>query len=277
MKFVDKTVYLVIIFITALVISGPVFPASYDSVTPTQPPRIPVTDYGGGSHGIVDFLFLRYSFEIVDLLGLGFGYNYVDTFENTDTAYNIGAGFLYLTGSATLGTTNIDVYNWNLPLNANLGFRVLGTKDSNNLMLFGGIHWTYTWLLVDIDYGVHDAYLYGSAYGPLFGAKGQIVVNSDVTIIPFYVFHHAIFDYSLEYDGIPVDVEIDPVTSHFFGFDIKFGSVSLGALFDMINNTDNDKITIMITYDLDYTSSAAQSSNVKEETKKENKRVKKTK
>ncbi|HNX25241.1 MAG TPA: hypothetical protein PKG60_14435 [Spirochaetota bacterium] len=279
MKYFRKTIRIFTFFIALVIQSNYGYSATYDSLTPTQPPRIPVTDYGDGSHKILDFLYLRYSFDIGDLNGIGFGYNYVNNFENTNTAYNLGAGFLYLNGTGSVDTTDVDIYNWNLPLNANLGMRILGTQNSNNLMLIGGLHWTYTWLVVDINSGEHDAYLYGPAYGPLFGAKAQFVLSKDVTIIPFYIFHHAIFDYSLEVDGYPVDVDIDPVTSHFLGFDIKFGSLSLGALFDMLNNTDNDKITIMFTYDLDYNSnaSAAESSTEIDETKKDNKKLKKAK
>ncbi len=238
--------------IILLITSSPGFSQNSEELRPTQPPRIPIADYGGGGHRILDFMYLHYSFEEFDLDGASAGFNYVN--DNDELAYNFGAGFLYMSGSGT----GFDIYNWNLPLNANLGKRVYGTKDGNSLMIFGGVHWTYTWLLVDLDAYDYDVYVYGPAYGPILGAKGKIKIDENISFIPFYIFQHAIFDLTVEVDGIEQDVDIDPVTSHIFGFDIQVGAWSIGAILDMLNNTDNDKITIMFTYDLDFTNQSAE-------------------
>ncbi|GEM_PF-634084 len=223
------------------------FALDMEALTPTQPPKLPVTNFDTGTHIVTDFMFLHYSFDEFDLNGGGLGFNYVDNYEKM--AYNFGAGITYLQGSAS--DIDLDIYCPSIPLNANIGFRIAGNPDTSNLMVFGGIHWMYMWLIA--TYGEYDAYVYGPVYGPLAGAKAEIKMTPSVSIIPYYVFHHAIFDITVEVEGIERDVDIDPVTSHLLGFDIKFGEFSIGALIDTLNNTDNNKITILFSYDLNIT------------------------
>ncbi|HOP63359.1 MAG TPA: hypothetical protein PK358_13955 [Spirochaetota bacterium] len=239
-----------VLFLLLIFISTNSFAQDTSEFRPTQPPRIPVTDYDTGSHRIMDFLYMHYSFEEFDLDGGGLGYNYVDSFDQA--GYNLGIGFLYMQGSSSSLPEDLDIYVWNLPLNANLGFRIAGSPDSNSLMIFGGLQWMYMWL--DASYGEIDVYVYGPAYGPVAGFKGEIKVTPSVSFIPYYIFQHTMFDLTVEVEGYEQDVDIDPVTSHLLGFDIQFGEFSVGALLDMLNNTDNDKITIFFSYDFDYKS-----------------------
>lgn len=237
------------VFVYLVIAVTPALSLDQSELRPTSPPRIPVTDYGDRPHRIMDLMYLHYSFEGFSMDGGGLGFNYVSNVEQV--GYNIGGGLLYMSGGDDTNTFDIDV--WNLPLNANLGFRVLGEQDTHNMILFGGFHYTYTWIYITFD--KYDIYVYGPAYGPLFGAKAQLKLSSYVSFIPYYVFQHTTFDYTVEVDGKTMDVPMDAVTSHLLGFDIQFGPFSVGALLDMLNNTDNDKITIMITYDFDYAAS----------------------
>lgn len=220
------------------------------ALSPTQPPRIPVTDYDTGPHRILDLMYMHYSFEEFDLDGGGIGFNYVNSHEKM--AYNLGIGAMYAQGSSSSLPEDLDVYLGSIPLNGNIGVRLLGTPETSNLMVFGGIHWMYMWFVA--VYGEYDLYIYGPVYGPLAGAKAEIKVTPSVSIIPYYVFQHSIFDITFEFEGIERDVDIDPVTSHLIGFDIKVEGFSVGAMLDMLNNTDNDRITILFTYDFDYQS-----------------------
>lgn len=217
---------------------------------PTQPPRIPVTDYDTGPHRIMDIMYLHYKFEEFTLDGGGLGFNYVDLWDKV--GYNLGIGVTYMQGSSSSLPEDLNVYVTTLPLNGNIGYRLLGNADSSNLMIFGGLSWMYMWFVA--TYGDYDVYLYGPAYGPVAGLKGEIKLTPSVSIIPYYIFQHTIFDVTVEVDGIAQDVDIDPVTSHLFGFDVKFAEFSVGALLDMLNNTDNDRISIFFTYDFDYKS-----------------------
>lgn len=240
-------VFIIISFFILLLIPDLSFALDTEALTPTQPPRIPVTDYDRGTHIITDVMYLHYSFDEFDLDGGGLGFNYVDNFEMI--AYNFGGGVTYLQGSGK--DIDLDIYSPSIPLNANIGFRLLGNPDSSSLMVFGGVHFMYMWLIA--VYGEYDAYVYGPAYGPLAGAKAEIKMSPSVSIIPYYVFHHVIFDMTVEVEGEEQDVDIDPVTSHLLGFDIKVGEFSIGALLDTLNNTDNNKITILFSYDLNIT------------------------
>jgi len=238
------------VVILFLIISLKVYSQDAGEFRPTQPPRIPVTDYDSGSHRIFDFLYMHYSFEDFTLDGFGLGHNYVDMYEQA--AYNIGVGFLYMEGSSNSLPEDLDVYVATLPINGNIGYRIHGTRETNNIMIFGGIHWMYMWF--EAIYGDYDIYAYGPAFGPMGGLKAEFKVTPAVSIIPYYVFHHTIFDITVEFEGNKQNVDIDPVTSNLIGFDIKIGAFSIGALLDAFNNTDNDKITILFSYDLDYRS-----------------------
>ncbi|MBP9044511.1 MAG: hypothetical protein KBG49_13585, partial [Spirochaetes bacterium] len=61
-----------------------------------------------------------------------------------------------------------------------------------------------------------------------------------------------------------VNADVDPVTSHLFGFDIKFSGFSIGALLDALNNTDNNKITIIASYDFDYADNSEREKSAKQ-------------
>lgn len=246
-KFLPFIILTFTIFIAAEGIS---FSQDATEFRPTQPPRVPVTDYDTGPHRIADFLYMHYSFEEFTLDGGALGFNYVDRYEQI--AYNFGGGVMYMQASSSSLPEELDIYVAAIPLNANIGYRLIGNADTHNLMVFGGLHWMYMWFVA--VYGVYDVYVYGPAFGPLAGLKGEIKLTPSVSIIPYYAFQHTIFDLTVEVEGIAQDVDIDPVTSHLFGFDVKFGEFSVGALLDALNNTDNNKITIMFSYDFDYKS-----------------------
>lgn len=236
-----------LLLLTILLNTDLSFALDTEALTPTQPPRIPVTNYDTGTHIITDVMYLHYSFNEFTLDGGGLGFNYVDNVEML--AYNFGGGVTYLQGTGK--DIDMDIYSPTIPLNANIGLRLAGNPDTSSLMVFGGVHFMYMWLIMVYD--EYDAYAYGPAYGPLAGVKAEIKMTPSVSIIPYYVFHHTIFDITVEVEGEDQDVDIDPVTSHLLGFDIKFGEFSIGALFDTLNNTDNNKITILFSYDLNIT------------------------
>jgi len=239
-----------------------------DNMTPTAPPRVPVTDYDTGPHRVMDLMYLHYDLDVATVDGGSLGFNYINSYNNM--AYNLGAGVVYMQGAAS--DIDLDVYAPAIPLNANIGIRLAGRPDTSSLMIFGGLHWTYTWVIV--TYGTHDVYAYGPAYGPLLGAKAEIKLTPSVSIIPYYVFQHIIFDIEVEVDGYPVDADVDPVTSHLLGFDIKISGFSVGALLDTLNNTDNKKITIIASYDFDYTDSSSGTNIQSEEPKKPERKTK---
>ncbi|HOP30233.1 MAG TPA: hypothetical protein P5120_06510 [Spirochaetota bacterium] len=240
-------IFITFMFFTIVLQPDLSFALDTEALSPTQPPRLPVTDYDSGTHIITDVMYLHYSFDEFDLDGGGIGANYVDNYEKI--GYNFGGGITYLQGSAS--DIDLDVYCPLLSLNANIGYRLAGNPDTSSFMVFGGIHWMYMWFVA--TYGEYDAFIYGPVFGPLAGAKAEIKMTPSVSIIPYYVFHHAIYDITVEVEGIEQDVDIDPVTSHLLGFDIKFGEFSIGALIDTLNNTDNKKITILFSYDLNIT------------------------
>lgn len=250
MKRITAFIFISVFLLTIFTALKPSFSLDTSQLTPTMTPKTPVTDYGDGSHRIIDGMYIHYSFEEFTLDGGGLGFNYVDNYNNL--AYNLGIGILYLRGSSTDLDPQLDVYSPNLPINGNIGYRLLGNRDTSNLMVFGGIQWMYMWLVVTM--GENDVYAYGPAYGPIFGAKAEIKMTPSVSLIPYYMFQHTIYDLTIELNGIAIDADIDPVTSHLFGFDIKFSGFSVGALLDALNNTDNNKITILFSYDLDYKS-----------------------
>ncbi len=247
-----KRSYLLVIltFFIFIILNSMTYLYSQDlsQLRPTQPPRIPVTDYDTGPHRIMDFLYMHYNFDEFTLDGGGLGFNYVNNLDKL--GYNLGIGGMYMQGASTDLNPELNVYVWNLPINGNLGIRLIGNPDTSSLMIFGGLQWSYMWLYA--TYGDHDVYAYGPAYGPIAGAKAEIKLTPSVSLIPYYIFQQTMFDLTIEVDGYAQNVDIDPVTSHLIGFDIKIAEFSVGALLDALNNTDNDKITILFSYDFDY-------------------------
>jgi len=239
------------------------FALDTEDLKPTQPPRIPVTDYDTGSHRVLDFMYMHYSFEDFDLDGGGIGFNYISNIDRL--AYNLGAGITYLEGSAS--DIDLDIYAPSIPLNGNIGIRILGDPQSHNLMIFGGLHWTY--MVMAMTLGDYDITLHGPAYGPMAGAKGEIKMTPSVSLIPYYIFQHTMYDMTVDYEGVEEDVDIDPVTTHLFGFDVKFSGFSVGALLDAMNNADNDRIMILFSYDFDYEDKTA---DMKDEEAEEDKK-----
>ncbi len=218
------------------------------SLTPTSPPKVPISDFGDGGHRVLDLMYMHYEFEDFSMDGGSVGFNYINNIDAV--GYNLAFGAFYLNG----GNADIDANAWAVPLNANLALRIAGSRDSSNLAVFGGLHYTYMW--IDVTAGTTDVYVYGPSYGPLFGVKAKLKFSETFSLIPFYIFQRFYFDYTVEVNGYAQDVDVDPVNAHLFGFDIELGPVSIGALFDMVNNSDTDKFTIIFSYDFDYSSSA---------------------
>ncbi len=218
------------------------------SLTPTSPPKVPISDFGDGGHRVIDLMYMHYEFEDFSMNGGSVGFNYINNIDAV--GYNLAIGTFYLNGE----NADVDANAWALPLNANLALRIAGSRDSSNLAVFGGIHYTYSWIYVTV--GSTDVYVYGPSYGPLFGVKAKLKFSESVSVIPFYIFQRFNFDYTVEVNGYSQSVDVDPVNAHLLGFDVEIGPVSIGALFDMMNNSDTDKFTIMFSYDFDYNSSA---------------------
>jgi len=252
-----KIVLLILFFVSLFLYSQKIsYAFSEDNLRPTPPPRLPVTDYDTGVHRVVDVMYLSYEYDDFTLDGFGLGFNYVNNYD--DLAYNLGVGYIYLYG----GPSSIWIDNHNLMFNGNLGYRLHGNSNTNNLMIFGGIHFMYIWVDVDILTTDNSIYAYGPAYGPLIGLKGEIKATPAVSIIPYLIIHHTMFDLTVEYNGNAYSPSIDPVTSVIMGFDVKFRQYSIGALLDMINNNEGSKILIMFSYDFDYNPGAQVSEEI---------------
>jgi hypothetical protein len=223
-----------------------------EDMTPTPPPKVPAADFSEDGANYLDVMYMRYSGEDFELNGFGLGYNYVGAFGNT--GFNIGFGFQYLTGENDDKTFDITMFA--IPINANLAFRIAGTADSSNLIIFGGIHYNYSHTNVDIEPD-NNVEINMWVYGPLVGAKANLRLSPMVNFIPYYALKRDIIDADVYYNGELISgVDIPDVTSHLFGFDIEIGAISVGTMLNMLNNADSDMITIYLTINLDYKESS---------------------
>ncbi len=78
------------------------------------------------------------------------------------------------------------------------------------------------------------------------------MMSPGVAFIPYYVFKYENYDAEVNVNGTVYDADIDSAGIHIFGFDIEIGAISIGAMLDMISNSDRDMIVISFTYNLDY-------------------------
>jgi hypothetical protein len=226
----------------------------YEDFSPTPPPKVPAADFTADGAKYLDILYLNYDGKGFEMTGYGIGFNYVGAFDQI--GYNIGVGFQYLTGEDDDGY--IDMYFISIPLNANLAFRVAGEAHTSNLVLFGGLHYNYSYTEITADPGLidpyeHDVEIHLWVYGPLFGAKATIPLGRTVKFIPYYALKRDIIDAEVYVDGDEISgVDVPSATSHLFGFDIELGAISIGTMLDFFNSADNDMIVIYLTWNLDY-------------------------
>jgi hypothetical protein len=228
-----------------------------EDLTPTPPPKVPAADFSVDGANYLDVMYLRYSGDMFTMNGFGLGYNYVGAFDKI--GFNIGFGVQYLTGEDDDGYFDMEFVA--VPINANLAFRVAGTANSNNLILFGGIHYNYSYTNIQVDAGVFDAYdheleIHLWVYGPLLGAKANIRLGPSLNFVPYYALKRDIIDSDVYVDGESFDISIPSATSHLFGFDIEIGAISIGTMLNMLNNTNNDMIVIYLTWNLDFKESS---------------------
>lgn len=220
-----------------LIFSSNLFADISDGISPTPPPRLPITDYKENSESIVDFDYLRYSDDDISFNGYGVGYNFIKPIgEEQKYAYNIGFGGVYLSGETDSGTS---AGGGSIPINGNFAYRMRGTADSSNIVLIGGLHFTYSHIEIDTSQYIEiDVW----QWGPLIGIKSTMIANS-TKIIPFYI---------LRYDIMYIDVYVgdnytyveDDMLSHIIGFDIEFETVSIGSMLDLFNSQSRNLISI---------------------------------
>lgn len=269
----NKKLYFLMIFTFALITVFAVNTYAQvpkgDDLTPTPPPKVPAADFSVDGANYLDVMYLRYSGDMFTMTGFGLGYNYVGAFDNT--GFNVGFGVQYLTGEDDDGYFDMEFVA--VPINANLAFRVAGTADSNNLILFGGIHYNYSYTNIQVDAGVidaddHELEIHLRVYGPLLGAKANIKLGPTLNFIPYYALKRDIIDSDVYVDGESFDISIPSVTSHLFGFDIEIGAISVGTMLDMLNSSNNDMIIIYLTWNLDYKESTEKKSDEESSEKK---------
>ena len=215
---------------------------------PTPPPKIPAADFIPQGRTYLDGTFLYMDADIFTMRGMGIGVNYVSMAGTL--GWNFGISGLYLTGSDDDGT--IDVNGLMFPLSANIAMRVAGTADSNSLILFGGIHYSWTGIWVTVTDPALDIYFSLRTYGPMIGVKASIPLNRNTKLIPYYILKRESYDAEVTINGQYQTADIDDMVYHLFGFDIEIGAISIGALLDFITNADSDMIMISVTYNFDY-------------------------
>jgi hypothetical protein len=252
----NKKLYflMLLIFTCALitVFSMNTYAQDPEDLTPTPPPKVPAADFSEDGANYLDFLYLNYQGEGFELTGFGLGYNHVGAFDRT--GFNVGVGFQYLTGEDDDNTFDMKMFA--IPINANLAFRIAGTADSSNLILFGGIHYNFSNTQVNIEPD-NDIEINLYVYGPLGGAKASLALGPMFKFIPYYALKRDIISADAWYNGESIDVSVPSATSHLFGFDIEIGAISVGTMLDMINSSNNDMIIFYLTWNLDYKESSA--------------------
>ena len=228
------------------------FAAAEDKFKPTPPPKVPAADFETEGRKYLDFTFLYADMDVVTLKGLGVGLNYVSMYKNL--GWNVSGGAFYLTGDDEDGT--MDITGVMVPLTANFAFRPYERPDGNCLIFFGGLHFSWTGVYVDMSNGMEiDVSL--RTYGPMFGAKAKFMMRPGLAFVPYYVFKYESYDGEVNVDGTVTDLDIDSAAIHLIGFDIEIGAISIGTMLDMISNSDRDMIIISFTYNLDYDKGAA--------------------
>lgn len=231
------------------------FAADSDKYKPTPPPKIPAADFESGGRKYLDFTILYADMDVVTLRAGGVGFNYVGMIGD-QVGWNVGAGLFYLTGEDDDKT--MDITGGIIPLTANIAYRPYNVPGGNSLILFAGLHYSWTGIYVDIEPSTEvDVSL--TTYGPMFGAKARIMITPTVAFIPYYVFKYDNYDAEINVDGTVSNLDIDPAAVHIIGFDIEIGAISVGAMLDMLNNANRDMIMISFTYNLDYEESKAPS------------------
>jgi hypothetical protein len=250
----NKKLYFLMIFTFALitVFAMNTYAQDAEDFSPTPPPKVPAADFSEDGANYLDVMYLKYEGEGFELTGFGLGYNYVGAFDRT--GFNVGFGFQYLTGENDDNTFDINMFA--IPINANLAFRIAGTADSSNLVIFGGIHFNYSHTTVDIEPD-NDIEIDMRVYGPLGGAKASLAISPMFKFIPYYALKRDIIEADAYYNGESINISIPSATSHLFGFDIEIGAISVGTMLDMLNSSNNDMIIIYFSWNLDYKESSA--------------------
>lgn len=252
-----RSVFVVLVFALffCTVVSGGLYAADSDKYKPTPPPKIPAADFDSEGKKYLDFTILYADMDVVTISGGGVGFNYVGMVR--ELGWNVGVGLFYLTGEDDDKT--MDITGLIVPLTANFAFRAYNVPGGNSLIFFGGIHYSWTGIYVDVEPSTEvDVSL--TTYGPMFGAKARIVLKPGLALIPYYVFRYENYDAEINIDGTVSNLDIDPAAVHLVGFDIEIGAFSVGAMLDMFSNANRDMIIISFTYNLDYNEGAKDSS-----------------
>jgi hypothetical protein len=158
--------------------------------------------------------------------------------------WNAGFNFFYLTGGNDEGT---DGFFLSPGLTANLAIRPYGTAETNNMILLFGIHYSYGHASLDFESG-DTAEVNLWMYGPMAGVKAQLHLSKTVKLVPFYVFKYNLVNIDAYYNGEYREVPEDDFASHIIGFDLVFGTISIGTMLDTFSGAGNDVIMIHLTF-----------------------------
>jgi hypothetical protein len=234
------------------------FSESAGDYKPTPPPAIPAADFASEGRIYLDFIGLYADIdageENITLKGIGGGINYVSMVK--ELGWNVSGSCFYLTGENDKNTG--DLTGVMVPLTANIAFRPYSNPGGNSLIFFAGLHYSWTGVWIDYQEGstLTEIDLYLTTIGPMFGAKARLMLRPGLAFIPYYVFKYENYDAEVVVNGVSRSVDIDSEGVQLFGFDIEIGAVSIGAMLDMITNSDRKMYFITFTYNLDYSESA---------------------
>ena len=228
--------------------------ASNDMYKPTPPPAIPAADFESNGRWYLDFTGLYADIDTGDdsivFKGIGVGVNYVGMVK--ELGWNVSLSCLYLTGENDDGSG--DGTGVMTPATANIAFRPINNPSGNSLILFAGLHYSFTGIWIDIGSGssMTEIDVYLRTYGPMFGAKARLMLKPGVAFIPYYVFRYESYDADVNYNGTWSTPSIDSEAVQIIGFDIEIGAISIGAMIDSIANADRKVYFITFTYNLSY-------------------------
>lgn len=150
-------------------------------------------------------------------------------------------GFTVVPLSATWVKGEIEGFSadtWSLGSGFSAGFRIFGSAESYNAVLFGG--GVYGWNLDRQDLSVGDYRLSTHFFGYAIGAKFQIAPTKYIRIVPFYVYMGGGAHYSLEIDSaIPMaggswEGGLGYLDYHLFGLDFNIYGVSAKFIMNLL-------------------------------------------
>jgi hypothetical protein len=200
--------------------------AEQDSFVITSPP-IPWFEYAEGQKDLkLGGSYVSVSGDDISFEGLGVGLFGRYAFNDV-VALDAGFNYIYIGGE--VGTTNIDLWMWSIPVDVELQ---LFRTDSFALILFAGVN--KTWMTLDVEGVTVDADL----FGPQFGAQLAIMFT-DFVFTPFFMVQN--LSGTATVNGKSYDVP--STTAKVYGFDIVYKpwNLTLSSVIQQATTTDSDR------------------------------------